>query len=192
MKSCSFFGHRDTPQTEELKERVREIVERLIVEENVNTFLFGSRSKFDDLCHIVVTELKKKYPYIRRVAYPCKHEFACLVGAGVSLTRKIKEITGQDVQVKEYEEIKKSDRVDSAGRAAYVERNYEIIDNSNYCVFYYKLDCQPPKRKYSKRSVGDYQPKSGTAVAYEYAWGRKRSSKLVSIVNVWAILSEID
>ena len=41
MKSCSFFGHRDTPQTEELKERVREIVERLIVEENVNTFLFG-------------------------------------------------------------------------------------------------------------------------------------------------------
>ena len=57
MKSCSFFGHRDTPQTEELKERVREIVERLIVEENVDTFLFGSRSKFDDLCHIVVKQV---------------------------------------------------------------------------------------------------------------------------------------
>ena len=33
MKACSFFGHRDTAQTEELKEKVRETVERLIVEE---------------------------------------------------------------------------------------------------------------------------------------------------------------
>ena len=54
MKTCSFFGHRDTLQTEELKEKVRETVERLIVEEGMDTFLFGSRSKFDDLCHIVV------------------------------------------------------------------------------------------------------------------------------------------
>ena len=30
MKACSFLGHRDTPQTEELKQKVREIVERLI------------------------------------------------------------------------------------------------------------------------------------------------------------------
>lgn len=33
MKACSFFGHRDTPQTEELKQKVKETVERLIVEE---------------------------------------------------------------------------------------------------------------------------------------------------------------
>ena len=64
MKACSFFGHRDTPQTEELKQKVRETVERLIVEEGVDTFLFGSRSKFDELCHMVVTELKEKYPHI--------------------------------------------------------------------------------------------------------------------------------
>ena len=61
MKACSFFGHRDTPQTEELKDKVRETVERLIVEEGVDTFLFGSRSRFDELCHIVVTELKDTY-----------------------------------------------------------------------------------------------------------------------------------
>ena len=60
MKVCSFFGHRDTPQTEELKQKVREIVEGLIVEEGVDTFLFGSRSKFDELCHMVFTELKEK------------------------------------------------------------------------------------------------------------------------------------
>lgn len=88
MKSCSFFGHRDTPQTEELKQKVREAVERLIIEEGVDTFLFGSRSKFDELCHIVVTELQEMYPHIRRIAHLCKHETGCLMGAGMELKKK--------------------------------------------------------------------------------------------------------
>ena len=94
MKACSFFGHRDTHQTAELKQKVRETVEGLIVEEGVDVFLFGRRSKFDEFCHIVVTELKEKYPYIQRVAYLCKHESGCLVGAGTSLTQKIKRYNG--------------------------------------------------------------------------------------------------
>ena len=80
MKACSFFGHRDASQTEELKEKVRETVERLIVEEGIDTFLFGSRSKFNKLCHIVVMGLKEKYPYVQRIGYLCKNEIACLMG----------------------------------------------------------------------------------------------------------------
>ena len=102
----NFFWHRDTPQTEELKQKVREAVERLIVEKGVGTFLFGSRSKFDELCHMVVTELKEKYPHIRRIAYLCKHETACLVGAGMKMKKQIKKLTGRDVYVPEYEDIK--------------------------------------------------------------------------------------
>ena len=34
----------------------------------------------------------------------------------------------------EYEDIKKSSRVNSAGRAAYVERNYWMIDASIFVV----------------------------------------------------------
>ena len=136
MKSCSFFGHRDTLQTEELKQKVKETVEHLIVEEGVDTFLFGSRSNFDELCHIVVTGLKEKYPYIRRIAYLCKHESGCLVGAGASLRQNIKDLTGRDVYVGEYEEIKKSDRINSAGRASYVERNQWMVSNSDYAIFY--------------------------------------------------------
>ena len=41
MKACSFFGHRDTPQTEELKQKVKETVERLIVEEGVDPFFLA-------------------------------------------------------------------------------------------------------------------------------------------------------
>ena len=153
MKACSFFGHRDTPQTEELKEKVREIVERLIIEEGVDTFLFGSRSKFDELCHMVVTELKEKYPYIQRIAYLCKHESGCMVGEGKDEQRRIKELTGRDVYVQEFEDIKKSDRVNSARRASYIERNYWMINDSNYSIIFLHFENQ----------------NGGTREAYNYA-----------------------
>ena len=41
---------------------------------------------------------------------------------------------GCDECIAEYEDIKKSDRVNSAGRAAYVERNYWMINDSNFVV----------------------------------------------------------
>lgn len=136
MKAC-FFGHRDTLQTVELRQEVRETVECLIVEKGVDTFLFGSRSKFDELCHMVVTELKEKYPYIQRIAYLCRHESGCLVGAGMEEKRRIKEFAGRDVYIREFEEIKKSDRVNSAGRACYVERNQWMVDDSEYVLLYF-------------------------------------------------------
>ena len=184
MKACSFFGHRDTPQTDELKQKVREIVERLIVEEGVDTFLFGSRSNFDELCHIVVTELKEKYPHIQRIAYLCKHETACSVGTGIDLKQQIKKLTGRDVYVPEYENIRKSDRVNSAGRAAYVERNQEIINISDFCVFYYNPNYLSPKNKNSKRAVSKYQPKSGTQCAFDYVNERKKLGKLMGVFNL--------
>ena len=167
MKACSFFGHRDTEQTEELKQKVREIVERLIVEEGVDTFLFGSRSKFDELCHMVVTELKEKYPHIQRIAYLCKHESGCLVGAGARLKQQIKQTTGRDVYVPEYEDIKKSDRVNSAGRASYVERNYWMIDESKFIIFHLDL------------TFHQYIQNSGAIIAYQYA---RKGAKLIELL----------
>ena len=150
MKACSFFGHRDTPQTDELKQKVRKTVERLIVEEGVDTFLFGSRSKFDELCHIVVTELKEKYPHIQRIAYLCKHESGCLAGKGKDEQRRIKELTGRDVYIREFEDIKRSDRINSAGRGAYVERNQFMIQDSDYCIFYFQIQSSLSKQQNSK------------------------------------------
>jgi len=164
MKACSFFGHRDTPQTEELKQKVSETVERLIVEEGVDTFLFGSRSNFDELCHMVVTELKEKYPHIQRIAYLCKHESGCLAGEGKKEQCRIKELTGRDVYVREFEDIKRSSRVNSAGRAAYVERNYWMIDDSCFVIIY----CE--SAKIAKKP-------SGTLFAYNYS--KQKGKKLV-------------
>ena len=83
-------------------------------------------------------------------------------------------------------------RLWSAGKASYVERNQDMINASDYCVFYYNPEYQPPKRKYSKRDISEYQPKSGTKLAYEYAWNRKRAQKLASIINVWEMFYEFE
>ena len=60
-----------------------------------------------------------------------------------------------------------------------------MINASDYCIFYYNLDYLPAKRKYSKRSVGEYQPKSGTALAFQYATKKKRGGKDLTIINVY-------
>ena len=77
------------------------------------------------------------------------------------------------------------ERIENAGVARYVERNQEMINASDYCIFYYNPDYQPPRRKYSKRSVGDYQPKSGTQLAFDYAKQRERGGKAITIINVF-------
>ena len=40
--TCCFFGHRTINETKELKSKLNEIIEKLIVDENVNTFLLPS------------------------------------------------------------------------------------------------------------------------------------------------------
>jgi len=50
-----------------------------------------------------------------------------------------------------------------------------MIDDSDYCLFYYNEQYVPPKRK-TAGGLGDYQPKSGTAIAYKYA---KRKKKII-------------
>ena len=65
--TCCIIGHRTINETEELKSKLIEIFENLITEKQVHTFLFGSKSKFNDLCYQIVTNLKEKYNQIKRI-----------------------------------------------------------------------------------------------------------------------------
>ena len=38
----------------------------------------------------------------------------------------------------------------AAGKAAYIERNYEMISKSKYCIVFYDEKYAPPKRKNSR------------------------------------------
>ena len=159
--TCCFFGHRKIKVTDGLIQRLRENVEQLIVENNVDTFLFGSKSQFDSLCLDVVTGLKTTYPHIRRVYV--RAEFPHI---DEDYTTYLLEL---------YDDTYYPDRMIAAGRAAYVERNYELINNSSYCIIYYDENYNPNKRKNSRKDLFDYQPKSGTKVAYDYAVKKKRT-----------------
>lgn len=61
-KSCSVFGHKEIKINDELVDKLRNIFEKLILQENVRYFYFGGLGEFDELCHKIVTELKVKYP----------------------------------------------------------------------------------------------------------------------------------
>ena len=171
MQVCSFFGHRDTEQTEELKQKVKETVERLIVEEGVDTFLFGSRSKFDELCLLIVTELKEKYPNIKRIYVRSQYPY---IGEQY-----------KDYLLKFYDVTIMPIRVERAGKASYVERNQEMVDASDFCIFYYNCFYLPPKRKRSRREISEYQPKSGTRLAWGYAAQKKHGGKDITIINLY-------
>ena len=65
--TCCFLGHREITETEELKQQLHAIIENLISNENVNTFLFGSKSPFNSLCHEQVTVIRETYPHIKNL-----------------------------------------------------------------------------------------------------------------------------
>ena len=65
--TCCFFGHKNIEVTDELIKKLEKIIEELITDKNVDTFLFGSKSQFNSLCLTVVTKLKEKHPHIRRI-----------------------------------------------------------------------------------------------------------------------------
>ena len=154
-KTCCFIGHRKINETDRLKAELYSKIEDLIVNNNVDNFLFGSRSAFNDLCLKIVTDLKAKYPQTVR-AY-VRAEFPYI---------------NDDYRaylLKKYEDTYYPKHMVEAGRAAYVERNYEMIKKSDYCICYYDENYAPPRRRNSRKDLTDYQPKSGTKIAYDYA-----------------------
>ena len=172
-KTACFFGHRKIDITDELKTTLYKEIECLIVDDKIETFLFGSKSEFDNICYKVVSDLKNKYPYIQRVYV--RAEFEYIDGEG---SRAYREGIAEH-----YEDTYYPESVSGAGKAVYVKRNEHMIDNSSICVVYYDENYMPSRRKQSRRDLTDYQPSSGTGVAYKYAERKKRR-----IINVYTMI----
>lgn len=179
-KSCSFFGHRKIEITEDLKQKVKDIIENLINNDNVSVFIFGSRSDFNDLCHFIVTQLKEVYPYIERIAYTCRSEVCVLEEDRKKWEEIYSRVQNREVHLLGYEKEVEHKTKYSSNKASYVERNQAMINDSDYCIFYYDENYQPEMRKYSKRCVTSYQPKSGTSLAYAYA--KQKRKILINVI----------
>lgn len=165
LYTCCFFGHRKINKTDLLRKELYNVIEGLIINQNVNTFLFGSKSEFNSLCLKVVTALRAKYPHIKRVyvrsAFPD-------ISDGY-----------EKYLLESFEKTYFLEKIRNAGKAAYVERNQEMINQSDFCVVYYDESYAPSRRRNSKQDLCNYQPKSGTAVAYNYAV--KKKCKIINI-----------
>ena len=148
--TCCFFGHRRIDITDSLTEKLHSIIEHLITEEKVDTFLFVSKSCFDDLCYNITSYLKIIHPHIKRIyarVYP-KH-----------ITDEYREYL-----LTSYENTYYPDIILNAGKATYIKRNFDMINKSKFCIIYFNDNYSPPGRN------------SGTRIAYEYA---KKHNKII-------------
>ena len=164
MQAC-FIGHRTIQQNEELIFSLKQTIIDLI-NKGATTFLFGSMSKFDELSWEMVTALKSTYPFIKRVyvrsAYP-------------DIDKAYEKYL-----LESYEETYLPPKIANAGKYSYVERNYEMIDNSTYCVFYYNENYVATLNQQGKKHTSPTQRNSGTKIAYHYA---ERKNKM--IINLY-------
>lgn len=152
VKVC-FIGHRDIEITDELLFNLEKNIEYLIINKNAIKFLFGSHSDFNDICFDIVSKLKEKYPFIKRVMV--RHDVDYL-------NERVKQS-----YLENYEEIVLSEKIVNAKKYSYVARNKYMIDESDFCVFYYKKDYIALTDKKSVRN-------SGTFTAFKYAMKNKK------------------
>lgn len=148
MVAC-FIGHRTITVTDELCERIKSTVLDLIDNQGVDTFLFGSRNQFDELCLKIVTEIKEIRPNIRRVYVRAEYPYISTDYEKYLLTF--------------YDETYMPESIIHAGKAVYIERNRHMIDSSNSCIFYCKT-----------HKISHIDCKSGTRNAYLYALATKK------------------
>ena len=159
-KTCCFFGHRKIKLTNELRSKLSGEIQRLIIDEKVDIFLFGSRSEFDDLCYEITSELRKCHPHIKRIYVRAHFPYI--------------NDDYMEYLLESYEGTYYPEKILNSGRASYVERNYEMINKSSFCIIYFDDKYVLPRKN------DGYKPKSGTKIAYDYALKKKKT-----IINVF-------
>ena len=60
--TCCFLGHKDTPPS--ICGKLEEVIEKLITENGVDSFLMGNQGNFDSMALSILRSMKAQYPYI--------------------------------------------------------------------------------------------------------------------------------
>ena len=153
MKTCAIIGHRKIDVGDNIGNRLACEIEKMVLA-GVKTFLFGSRSEFNDLCYEIVCELKKKYSKIERVYVRAEYP-------------KVNEEYSKWLNL-HFEKSYYYDENLKEGRLKYIKRNEHLIDACDLCLFYYNENYLPKTKS-----------RSGTRLAYDYALKKKKK-----IINV--------
>ena len=62
MSACTFFGHRECPDS--IKAQLRAALIALVTNHDVDMFYVGNQGRFDAIVRSVLREVKKEYPQI--------------------------------------------------------------------------------------------------------------------------------
>ena len=134
--TVTFIGHRKLQFDNVFRIQLKALLLSLIDDRNADTFLFGSRSDFNDLCLEVVTEIQKERPDIKRVYVRAEYPYI--------------NKAYEDYLLGSYDATHIPENVIDAGKAAYVERNFHMIDKAGLCIFYYDENYKPPLKPASR------------------------------------------
>ena len=149
-RTCCIFGHRVIRESEDLKERLYSSIESMILNEKVDTFLFGSKSQFNDLCLDLVNRMKEKYPHIKRIYVRAEYP---------NINKQYENYLSERYEYSYY-----PSKLRNSGKSVYVERNFEMIDNSRFCIVYYEEKNDPLCRKSGTKIALDYAIKKGKQI----------------------------
>ena len=162
-KICCVIGHRQIDDTADLRQRIYDALLDLI-RNGADTFLFGSRSKFDSICLEIITDIKQRFPHIRRVYVRAEYP-----NISEDYRRYLLSM---------YDETYFPENVKRAGRASYVKRNFDMIDKADVCVFYYNESYVPQSKA---TEMLPHSSVSGTKIAFEYA--RTQGKKVINLYS---------
>ena len=147
-KICSFFGHREVVDKENVYNQVLKLVENLIVNEDFSIFLFGGYGEFDDLCRQCVSKLKEQYTDIEIVyCYSDEKQF-------------FRDKRNGTIKNSDYDRFEFLSLDFNYWYTRIYYRNCEMVNKSHFVIFYAQ----------NKKGSGAYK-------IYEYAIKTKKSVK---------------
>ena len=156
---ATFIGHRNTPISNRLKKNIKHELRKLLTSHPTTQFLFGSRSRFDDACLEIVSQLKSEFPQLKRIYVRSFFKqnkklimYTCLFVFGFY----------SDYLLTLYDDTIFPDIVANSGKAAYIKRNMYMINNCDILFVYYDPS-------YTVKSENGIKRNSGTKIAVEYA-----------------------
>lgn len=149
----AFIGHRNTLITKDLQEKLFYKLREHLQTYPETQFLFGSRSNFDKMCLMTVSQLKEDFPQLKRVYV--RAEFENINDFYEKYLLTMYDCSFFPPQIK------------NAGKATYIERNRIMIDLCDILYTY----CDPCYHVLNKKHICSC---GGTKAAVAYALSKHK------------------
>lgn len=169
QNTCCIIGHRKIIDNfENFKSKIWKCLINLIENQKISVFKFGFYGEFNDLCYNILSSLKLKYLHIKLVLYSLNNEIAFTFEEAESYKIKY-EKQNKKFTYKCFDEIVYLNNVDETKfKYACVLRNKKLIDESDFCLIYFRENYFLPNNR-----------NSGTKIAFDYA---KKENKNIILI----------